>query len=83
MHPTWIYCVWVPDKLDSPLLHFSDGSLFLKESKVYDQVNLMIKSGAQIIDIGGESTRPGSKIISPKIEWDRIKNIIAKVRFVL
>jgi dihydropteroate synthase len=59
---------------------FSDGSLFLKESQVYDQVNLMIKNGAQIIDIGGESTRPGSKIISPKVEWDRVKNIIAKVR---
>ena len=33
----------------------------------------MINSGADIIDIGGESTRPGSKIIPSKIEWQRIK----------
>ena len=33
----------------------------------------MIDSGADIIDIGGESTRPGSKIIPPKIEWQRIQ----------
>ena len=35
----------------------------------------MIDSGANIIDIGGESTRPGSKIISPKKEWQRIANV--------
>ena len=33
----------------------------------------MIKSGANIIDIGGESTRPGSKTIHPKTEWRRLK----------
>jgi dihydropteroate synthase len=59
---------------------FSDGGLFLKESKVYNQVNFMIKSGAKIIDIGGESTRPGSKVIDQKVEWNRIKNIIKKLR---
>ena len=59
---------------------FSDGGLFFNESKAYDQANLMIKSGAVIIDIGGESTRPGSKIISEKNEWERIKNTIIKVK---
>ena len=34
----------------------------------------MIKSGADIIDVGGESTRPGSKTINPKIEWKRVQN---------
>ena len=59
---------------------FSDGGLFFNESKAYDQANLMIKDGAVIIDIGGESTRPGSKIISEKDEWERIKNTIIKVK---
>ena len=59
---------------------FSDGGLFFDESKAYNQVNLMIKNGATIIDIGGESTRPGSKIINEKNEWDRIKNIIIKFK---
>ena len=40
----------------------------------------MINNGATIIDIGGESTRPGSKIINDKDEWDRIKNIIIKFK---
>ena len=33
----------------------------------------MIKDGADIIDVGGESTRPGSKTIKDKDEWNRIK----------
>ena len=40
---------------------FSAGGLFFDQSKAYDQTNLMINSGATIIDIGGDSTRPGSK----------------------
>ena len=57
---------------------FSDGGLFFDESKAYNQANLMIRSGATIIDVGGESTRPGSKTVSEKDEWDRIKNTIIK-----
>jgi dihydropteroate synthase len=59
---------------------FSDGGLFLEESKAHDQVRLMIESGATIIDIGGESTRPGSKTISDQDEWNRIKNIVIKFK---
>ena len=36
----------------------------------------MINSGANIIDIGGESTRPGSKTVSSNMEWKRIKNVV-------
>ena len=49
---------------------FSDGGLFFDESKAYNQANLMIRSGAAIIDVGGESTRPGSKTVSEMDEWD-------------
>ena len=59
---------------------FSDGGLFFDQSKAYDQTNLMISNGATIIDIGGESTRPGSKIVNEKEEWNRIKNIIIKIK---
>ena len=59
---------------------FSDGGLFLEESKAYNQAKLMIESGATIIDIGGESTRPGSKTISDQDEWNRIKNIVIKFK---
>ena len=59
---------------------FSDGGLFLKEKKAYDQANLMVDGGANIIDVGGESTRPGSNIVSEKDEWNRIEKIIIKLK---
>jgi len=40
----------------------------------------MKKAGAEIIDIGGESTRPGSKIISQKNELKRLKKVIEKFK---
>ena len=55
---------------------FSDGGKFNQNKKALKKISQMINSGADIIDIGGESTRPGSKIISPKIEWERIKKVI-------
>ena len=55
---------------------FSDGGKFNNHSKAFKQISNMIKSGANIIDVGGESTRPGSKTIDPKIEWARIKYVL-------
>ena len=59
---------------------FSDGGLFFEESKAYEQANLMINDGASIIDIGGESTRPGSKLINDKEEWNRVENTIKNLK---
>ncbi len=59
---------------------FSDGGLYFDESQAYDQANLMMKDGATIIDVGGESTRPGSKTVNGKDEWNRIKNTIIKLK---
>ena len=55
---------------------FSDGGKFNNYSKAFKQISNMIKSGANIIDVGGESTRPGSKTIDPQIEWGRIKYVL-------
>ena len=59
---------------------FSDGGLYFDDSQAYDQANLMMKDGATIIDVGGESTRPGSKTVNGKDEWNRIKNTIIKLK---
>ena len=59
---------------------FSDGGLFFKDSKAYNQASLLIKSGADIIDVGGESTRPGSNVVNEKKEWARIKNTIVQIK---
>jgi dihydropteroate synthase len=55
---------------------FSDGGLYLQSKKAFTHINNMISKGADIIDVGGESTRPGSKTIAYKVEWMRLKKII-------
>ena len=55
---------------------FSDGGKFNKDDKGLKHALKMFESGANIIDVGGESTRPGSKSIDQKIEWDRIEKFI-------
>ncbi len=55
---------------------FSDGGKFNSPKKAINRTKEMIRSGADIIDIGGESTRPGSQIISQKIELKRVEKVI-------
>ena len=59
---------------------FSDGGKFNAEKKALKRISDMVSSGADIIDIGGESTRPGSKIIPSKIEWERIEKVVKKFK---
>ena len=42
-------------------------------------LDFLFKCGADLVDIGGESTRPGSQPVSLKVEWDRIKDILKKI----
>ena len=55
---------------------FSDGGKYNKKNLAKKRVNSLLSSGAKIIDIGGESTRPGASDINPRKEWDRIKYIL-------
>ena len=55
---------------------FSDGGLYIQSKKAFIHINNMIFKGADIIDVGGESTRPGSKNIPHKTEWKRLEKII-------
>ncbi len=59
---------------------FSDGGKFNSINKATQKIKQMIRAGAVIIDIGGESTRPGSKIISQQHELQRVKKIIEKFK---
>ena len=54
---------------------FSDGGLFNQSNKAFSHIQNMIDKGANIIDVGGESTRPGSKDV-PQIEWKRLEKVI-------
>jgi dihydropteroate synthase len=51
---------------------FSDGGKYLKSSSAFKQIKKLHKDGAEIIDIGGESTRPNSDTIDSVTEWNRI-----------
>lgn len=59
---------------------FSDGARFLDPADAFEQAMLMIESGADIIDIGGESSRPGSEGVSVERELSRVLPVIEKIR---
>ena len=59
---------------------FSDGGQFFSVDSAFEQVKLMIESNADIIDIGGESSRPGAAPVSLEEELKRTIPIIKKVR---
>ena len=58
---------------------FSDGNKFIKPEIAYEQALKLIEEGADIIDIGGESTRPGSDKVSVSEEKRRILPVIKKL----
>ena len=59
---------------------FSDGGKFIKKVSAIKQINKLIYDGAKIIDIGGESTRPGSKEILQTKEWLRVNKIMGYLK---
>ena len=59
---------------------FSDGGEYLEMDSAMQQFHRMVDEGAAIIDIGGESTRPGHTPVSIKKEIERVVPFIEKVR---
>ena len=56
---------------------FSDGGQFFKPEEAVRRAKNLIAEGADIIDLGGESTRPGATPISWEEEWSRIEPVLA------
>lgn len=59
---------------------FSDGGRFLQTDRALRRVEEMIEEGADIIDIGGESTRPGYTLLTDEEEIRRVRPVIEKVK---
>ena len=59
---------------------FSDGGNFLSQEKAVRHALQMESDGADIIDIGAESTRPGSTGVSAEEEWSRLAPVLAALR---
>jgi dihydropteroate synthase len=59
---------------------FSDGGDFLSPQSAYDRAALMVEEGVDLIDLGGESTRPQAAPVSIQEELDRILPVIEAIR---
>src|SRR6266404_1182137 len=62
---------------------FSDGSKFYTEEHAIEHALQMERAGADLIDIGAESTRPGSEGISTEEEWRRLFPVLSGLRRLL
>ena len=59
---------------------FSDGGKFIDAGNAVAQAERMIKNGVDIIDIGGESTRPGATPVALQEELDRVLPVISALK---
>lgn len=59
---------------------FSDGGKFLSMDRACEQAFHLISQGADLIDIGGESTKPGSVAVPVDIELNRVIPVIEQIR---
>ena len=86
-------CVWQAGRfeigLDKPKImgivnltpdSFSDGGAYSQNAQTaLAHAERLLKEGADILDIGGESTRPGADYVSPEEEWARVEPVLAEV----
>lgn len=61
---------------------FSDGGSFVDPERALEHALQMVEEGADIIDVGGESTRPGSAYVSAEEELNRVVPAIERIRAV-
>jgi len=58
---------------------FSDGGIFLARDAAVAHALAMVEEGADLIDVGGESTRPGAQAVSVQEELDRVIPVIEAI----
>ncbi len=59
---------------------FSDGGRFVEPAMAVEHALRMVEQGADAVDIGGESTRPGSRPVPTQLEIDRVVPVIEALR---
>ena len=86
-------CVWQAGRfeigLDKPKImgivnltpdSLSDGGVYSQNARTaLAHAERLLKEGADILDIGGESTRPGADYVPPEEEWARVEPVLAEV----
>jgi len=58
---------------------FSDGGRFVSHARALEHAQRMIEAGAAIIDVGGESTRPGAPVVSVEEELRRVIPVVERL----
>lgn len=61
---------------------YSDGGRFLAVDAAIQQIQHLVSTGAEIIDIGAESTSPTAKAITAEMEWSRLEPVLASLQSV-
>jgi dihydropteroate synthase len=56
---------------------FSDGGKFAEPAAAIEHAIALAREGASVLDIGGESTRPGATPVSAEVEWRRVGPVLA------
>jgi dihydropteroate synthase len=59
---------------------FSDGGVYFDRNRAIDAAMRMVDGGAAVVDVGGESTRPGSEAVSIEAELERVIGVIEQIR---
>ena len=62
---------------------FSDGGKYIDQDKAIEHGRRMVDEGASIIDVGGESSRPGSKSVPARIQIERVVPVIENLKLTL
>lgn len=76
MSPTRVQVMGVVNVTDDS---FSDGGLFLDRDRAVEHGLALAADGAAIVDVGGESTRPGATRIEPRVETARVLPVIKEL----
>lgn len=58
---------------------FSDGGLFMEPGRAVEHGRRLLAEGAAILDVGGESTRPGAAEVGAEEEKERVRDVIAEL----
>jgi 2-amino-4-hydroxy-6-hydroxymethyldihydropteridine diphosphokinase/dihydropteroate synthase len=58
---------------------FSDGGKFISAEQAFHQAIHLMDAGAEILDVGAESTAPHSSPLTPRMEWQRLQPVLTAV----
>ena len=58
---------------------FSDGGRLVDRNRIEHHVDLMVEAGVHVLDVGGESTRPGATPVDPAAEWSRVGPVLERL----